>query len=140
MFPGSSDYEAKNVVDLPSAVDAVKSLRPVNFNFKWAPGKTRPGFIAHELAEVLPSAVVGEKDAVIAVGTYTSPDGEVETNVEEPEAIPYGATWTQTGVEDDYQSVDVKKVIPLLTKALQEVIAKNEDKAVLQPRRGLNNT
>ena len=69
---GTSDYRVKeNVVDLPSAVDQIKALRPVNFNFTWAPGKTRPGFIAHEVAETIPAAVVGEKDEVETIGTYT---------------------------------------------------------------------
>ena len=72
----------------------------------------------------MPSAVLGEKDAVRTVGTYTDVDGNVETEVEEPEAIPFGATWEQTGVEDDYQSIDAKKLIPVLTKALQEALEK----------------
>ncbi len=92
-----SDYRVKeNIIDLPSAVDTIKALRPVNFNFNWAPGKTRPGFVAHEVADVLPVAVVGEKDAV---------DEEGNPN---------------------YQSVDQTKLIPLLTKALQECLERIE--------------
>ena len=125
---GTSDYRTKeNIVDLPSAVDQIKALRPVNFNYKWAQGKTRPGFVAHELAEALPVAVVGEKDETESIGIYTDVDGNVETEVPEPEAIPFGATWEQTGTRDVYQGVDQTKLIPLLTKALQEVIAENED-------------
>ena len=42
---GTSDYRLKeNIVDLPSATDTIKALRPVNFNFKTHPEKTRPGF------------------------------------------------------------------------------------------------
>ena len=125
---GSSDYRLKeNIVDAPSAINTIKSLRPVNYNFKSHPGKTRPGFIAHELQEHVPAAVTGTKDATEAIGTYTNPDGVVETEVTEPEAIPLGATWKQTGTRDVYQGVDQTKLIPILTKALQETIAKNED-------------
>jgi len=124
---GTSDYRLKeNIVDLPSAIDAIKSLRPVNYNFTAYPGKTRPGFIAHEVAETLPVAVTGEKDAEEIIGTYTDPDGVVETEVTEPEAIPFGATWVQTGTRPVYQGVDQTKLIPLLTKALQEALERIE--------------
>ena len=124
---GTSDYRAKeNIVDLTSAVDTVKALHPVNFNFTWAPGKTRPGFIAHEVAEIIPSAVVGEKDEVESIGTYTDADGVVETEVPEPDAIPLGATWEQTGTRPCYQALDSNKIIPVLTKALQEALERIE--------------
>ena len=51
----------------------------------------------------------------------------IEQNVPEPEAIPFGATWTKTGTEDVNQSIDTHFLIPILTKALQETIAKNEE-------------
>ncbi len=144
---GVSDYRLKeNIVDLPSATDAIKSLHPVNYNFKTHPGKTRPGFIAHELADVLPSAVTGEKDATEAIGTLADYDGtELETAVVQPSAeeleyteevegpngrsvaITRTRTWTATGTQPVYQGVDQTKLIPLLTKALQEVLTKNED-------------
>jgi hypothetical protein len=168
---GTSDYRTKeNIVDLPSAVDQIKALRPVNFNFNWAPGKVRPGFIAHELAETLPVAVTGEKDETEAIGTLadyngtvlktsvTEPPAEELTYTEEVEVTPYVAavpatydedgnevtaevpeveptyttvprtcTWTATGTQPVYQGVDQTKLIPLLTKALQEVLTKNEE-------------
>ena len=143
---GTSDYRLKeNIVDLPSATDAIKSLRPVNYNFKSHPGKTRPGFVAHELQETLPVAVVGTKDATEAIGTLADYDGTVlETAVTEPSAeeLTYTEevetdgvttatvrtrTWTPTGTRPVYQGVDQTKLIPLLTKALQEVMSKNEE-------------
>ena len=86
---GTSDYRAKeNIVDLPSATDTIKALRPVNFNFTWAPGKTRPGFIAHEVSDVLPAAVTGDKDATEPIGTVTDYDGtELETNISEAQLV-----------------------------------------------------
>jgi len=59
-----SDYRAKeNIVDLTSASDIIKGLRPRKFNFK---GSTNPviGFVAHEVQEFIPTAVSGTKDAV----------------------------------------------------------------------------
>ena len=158
MFGSTSDYRTKeNIVDLPSAVDVIKGLRPVNFNYTWASGKTRPGFIAHEVAETFPVAVVGEKDGEEAIGTLADYDGtQLETNVTEPEELtyeeqvevtPYVAadpdndveeqeatyttvtrtkTWTATGTQPVYQGVDQTKLIPLLTKALQEALDKIE--------------
>ena len=138
---GTSDYRVKeNIVDLPSATAAIKSLRPVNFNFNWAPGTTRPGFIAHEVSDVLPAAVVGDKDATVAIGTLADYDGTVlETEVTEPSAeeleyteevetdgvatmVTRTRSWTATGSRPVYQGVDQTKLIPLLTKALQEAL------------------
>ena len=168
---GTSDYRLKeNIVDLPSATDAIKSLRPVNYNFKTHPGKTRPGFIAHEVAETLPVAVTGTKDAEEAIGTLRDAEGTIlEENVTEPDASgmtyeeqvevsPYVAgvaevideetgevitpaveeqeavyetvtkqrTWEATGTQPVYQGVDQTKLIPLLTKALQEALERIE--------------
>lgn len=59
--------------------------------------KTVDGFIAHEAKEVVPESVTGEKDAVL-------PNGDPE-----------------------YQGIDKAKLVPLLTAALKEAIAKIED-------------
>ena len=127
-YPGPSDYRLKeNVVDLPNAVDRVKAIKPYQYNFKNEPGVIHEGFLAHELAAYSPLAVSGEKDATEVFGTYTDPDGNVETDVSEPDAVPYGATFEPQGTRDVYQSVAPMALIPLLTKALQEVIAENED-------------
>jgi len=145
IFDSTSDYRAKeNIVDLPSAVDSIKALRPVNFNYTWAPGKTRPGFVAHELASALPVAVVGEKDETEAIGTLADYNGTVlETEVTEPSAeeleytvevetdgvatmVTRTRTWTPSGTRPVYQGVDQTKLIPLLTKALQEALEKIE--------------
>ena len=50
------------------------------------------------------------------IGTYTDVDGNVETKVTEPEAIPLGGTWEQTGTRDVYQGVDQAESHPPLTK------------------------
>jgi predicted RNA-binding protein Jag len=97
----SSDYRLKtDIQPMQGSIDRVKALKPCNF--EWVNGGTRvDGFIAHEAQEVVPEAVSGEKDA-----TKTNKDG-----VEVP----------------DYQGIDQSKLVPLLTSALQEALAKIDD-------------
>jgi hypothetical protein len=59
-----------------SAIDRVKLLRPVTFNYKNVEGTIftgddvlHEGFIADELQAVIPSAVNGEKNAMTKEGT-----------------------------------------------------------------------
>jgi hypothetical protein len=93
----SSDYRLKeNVVDLDGAIDRLNQLPVHRFNFIADPDTVVDGFIAHEAAAVVPECVTGTKD-------------EVD--------------------EDDnpiYQGIDQSKLVPLLTAALQEAIARIE--------------
>ncbi len=60
----SSDYRLKeDVQPMTGALAKVASLKPCIYKWK-ADGSSGQGFIAHELAEVVPDAVTGEKDAV----------------------------------------------------------------------------
>jgi hypothetical protein len=60
----SSDYRLKdNIALMTGALDKVAQLKPVTYTWK-ADGSDGQGFIAHELAEVVPDCVTGEKDAV----------------------------------------------------------------------------
>jgi hypothetical protein len=60
----SSDYRLKeNIAPMIGALDKVAQLKPVTYKWK-ANGSDGQGFIAHELKEVVPDAVQGEKDAV----------------------------------------------------------------------------
>jgi hypothetical protein len=96
-FNTSSDYRLKeNVVPLEDATLRVKQLKPSQFNFIAEPSRTVDGFIAHEVQAVVPECVTGEKDAV------------------DDEGDPI------------YQGIDQSKLVPLLTAALQEAIAKIE--------------
>lgn len=91
----SSDYRLKkDVKAVPQAVDRLMALKPVNFTWVNSPEEKIDGFLAHELAEVIPNAVTGSKDAVDAEG------------------------------KPEYQAVDLSKVVPLLTAALQEALRK----------------
>ena len=96
-FPTSSDYRLKtNVQPLAGAIGLVSQLKPSTFEFNENLGEAVQGFIAHELQEVVPLAVIGEKDAEDANGNPI------------------------------YQGVDAAKLVPLLTAALQEAIGKIE--------------
>ena len=64
----SSDYRLKNsITPMTGALAKVALLKPCTY--KWnSSGSNGQGFIAHELAEVVPECVTGEKDAVDADG------------------------------------------------------------------------
>jgi len=64
----SSDYRLKNTIaPMTGALEKVALLKPCTY--KWnADGSDGQGFIAHELAEVVPQCVTGEKDAVDSEG------------------------------------------------------------------------
>ena len=96
-FTTSSDYRLKeNEVAMPDALTRLGKLKPYRFNWKSDKDTTVDGFFAHEVAEVVPEAITGEKDAV-------DDDGNI-----------------------DPQGIDHSKLVPLLTAALQEAIAKIE--------------
>jgi hypothetical protein len=67
------------------------ALKPCRFAFKVEPDRRIDGFIAHEMAEVVPEAVTGVKDG---------------TN-EEGQPV--------------YQAVDAARLIPILVSAVQEL-------------------
>jgi hypothetical protein len=65
----SSDYRLKeNIAPMTGALATVSALKPVTYTWK-STGEASQGFIAHELQEICPDAVYGEKDAVNEDGT-----------------------------------------------------------------------
>ena len=63
-YATSSDYRLKeNIVPMTGALDKVALLKPVTYTWK-IDNSAGQGFIAHELAEIIPDCVTGEKDAV----------------------------------------------------------------------------
>ena len=96
-FNTSSDYRLKeNVVDLADGINRVKQLSPKRFNFIADADTTVDGFLAHEAQTVVPEAVTGTKDEVDDEGNAV------------------------------IQGIDQSKLVPLLTAALQEAIARIE--------------
>ena len=96
-YSTSSDYRLKeNVVAIADGITRVKQLAPKRFNFIGYDDTTCDGFLAHEAQAVVPEAVVG---------THNEVDGDGNAVM---------------------QSIDQSKLVPLLTAALQEAIAKIE--------------
>ena len=64
IFSSASDYRLKeNITPLTGGIERLKNLKPSTFNWKEDETKTvQDGFIAHEVQEVVPQAVGGEKD------------------------------------------------------------------------------
>lgn len=93
-YATSSDYRLKeNVSPMSGALAKVSALKPCTYTWK-TDGSDGEGFIAHELAEVCPQAVMGEKDAVKEDGT------------------------------PQYQAIDSSFLVATLTAAIQELNAK----------------
>jgi hypothetical protein len=63
-FNNTSDYRLKdNITPMTGALAKVDLLKPVTYTWK-SDGSAGQGFIAHELQEVVPDAVAGDKDAI----------------------------------------------------------------------------
>jgi len=89
----ASDYRLKeNVQPMTGALDKVAALKPCTYTWK-IDGSEGQGFIAHELQEIIPDAVGGEKDAV-------NEDGSIKP-----------------------QGVDTSFLVATLTAAIQELKA-----------------
>ena len=59
----SSDYRLKENVNYDwNATTRLKQLKPARFNFKTDTDTTLDGFLAHEVSNVVPIAISGEKD------------------------------------------------------------------------------
>ena len=96
-FNTSSDYRLKeNVIEMTNALDRVSQLKPSRFNFIADADKTVDGFLAHEVQEIVPEAISGEKDAVDEEGN------------------------------PEYQGIDQSKLVPLLVGAIQELKTDND--------------
>jgi hypothetical protein len=117
----SSDYRLKeNVTPITDALSRINQLKPSRFNFISESDKTVDGFLAHEVQEIIPEAINGEKDAMRdeefeltpRVDEVTDEDGNVIT--EAVDAV------METRSVPDYQGIDQSKIVPLLTAAIQE--------------------
>lgn len=96
----SSDYRLKeNITPMTGALSKVTLLKPCTYTWK-STGDDGQGFIAHELQEIFPDAVYGEKDAVDGNGNIVA------------------------------QGLDTSYLVATLTAAIQELNAKIEAQAV----------
>jgi len=107
-FNTSSDYRLKENVNYTfDATTEIKRLKPCKFNFIADADTTLEGFLAHEVADVVPHAVSGEKDATKTQNIY-----DEHSNITGTETVP------------DYQQIDQSKLVPLLVKTIQELEAR----------------
>ena len=124
----TSDYRLKeNVIDMSGSITKLKSLKPKYFSYIKDPDKrVFGGFLAHEVSDIVPEAVHGEKDAMRmdeyevtpAVDEVRDKDGNITT-----EAVP--AVMGEREIISQ-QNMDQSKLVPLLVGALQEAIARIE--------------
>jgi hypothetical protein len=89
-YSTTSDYRLKkDIAPMTGALAKIQALKPVTYKWK-SNDSDAEGFIAHELAEICPSAVVGTKDAVNENG------------------------------DPNYQGIDTSFLVATLTAAIQE--------------------
>ena len=142
---GSDDRLVSTTAAITNASSIVQQLQPVKIN------DTHHGFVASALQPLFAEAVNGTAGATEPIGTLVDWDGtELETEVLEPEAeeltyteeveingvtqtVTRTRSWSETGTRDIYQGVDQTKLIPLLTKALQEALERIEALEAAQP-------
>ena len=103
---------------MSGATAQTKLLKPCNFD--WIVGGNVNGFLAHELAEVVPEAVTGTKDAMM------DEEYEVTAAVVDDEGNETTAAVMGTRSVPDMQGIDQAKLVPLLTATIQELIARIE--------------
>ena len=101
-YATTSDYRVKeDLQEMENATSRLLQLKPINF--KWIGSEQRTdGFLAHEVKEVVPDAVVGEKDATEEI---TDEEGITKT-------------------VSSLQALDQAKLVPLLVKTIQELEAR----------------
>jgi hypothetical protein len=97
-YTTSSDYRLKeNIIPISDSISRLNQLKPSRFNFIGEPNKTVDGFIAHEVQDIVPEAIVGEKDEVDDDGNPI------------------------------YQGIDQAKLVPLLVAAIKELEARVQE-------------
>jgi hypothetical protein len=93
LYNTTSDYRLKEDLQDYNALNIISQLK--TYDFKWKQSNVRDyGMIAHELQEILPTYVYGQKDAI-------QQDGEIQL-----------------------QQVDYSKIVPILVKSIQELEAR----------------
>jgi hypothetical protein len=89
-YNATSDYRIKEDLQEIKGLEKVQAIKV--YDYKWKSSESRmDGVLAHELAEILPYAVTGEKDEQDENGN------------------------------DKMQAVDYSKIVPILIKAIQEL-------------------
>jgi hypothetical protein len=120
VYNTTSDYRAKIVKGaVENALGKVALLKPCTGRMNGA-SEDIDFFVAHELQEVIPSAVTGEKDATKEEEYQVSPAIPAVLDEEGNEVTPAVEAVMGTRTVPVYQMVDKSALIPLLTAAIQE--------------------
>ena len=115
----SSDYRLKeNVTAITNATDRLKQLNPVRFNFIADADTTVDGFLAHEVSDIVPEAISGEKDAM------RDEQYEVTPAVLDDDGNEVTPAEMGTRTVPDYQGIDQSKLVPLLVATIHELEAR----------------
>ncbi len=132
----SSDYRLKENVDYTwDATTRLKQLKPARFNWIRDDSNTLvDGFLAHEVEDIVPESITGEKDAtetktnavVNSYGNYIDDNITEEEWVAGKESGTYDedTTWVASHTQNLYQAIDQAKLVPLLVKTIQELEAR----------------
>jgi hypothetical protein len=116
----SSDYRLKNTIaPMTGALAKVAALKPVTY--KWnVDGSDGEGFIAHELAEVCPNAVTGEKDGTQMLPYEITPAVNATYDEDGNELTPLVEAVMGEREVPKYQGIDTSFLVATLTAAIQE--------------------
>ena len=136
-YSTSSDYRLKENESLISdGITRIKKLKPYRFNWKVEPDRVVDGFFAHEVQGIVDEAISGTKDEThTKTNCVLNNDGTLfASGVSEEKwtqgkidgAYASNSTWIASKVLPKHQSIDQSKLVPLLTAALKESIAKIE--------------
>jgi hypothetical protein len=119
----SSDYRLKeNIAPMTGALDKVALLKPCTYVWK-STGEQSEGFIAHELAEVIPDAVTGEKDGMRTQQYEIIPAIPATYDEEGNELTPAVEAVMGEREVPAYQGIDTSFLVATLTAAIQELKA-----------------
>ena len=133
----TSDYRLKeNEEPMTDGLSRLCELKPYRFNFKTDPEKRVDGMFAHEVSDIVPQAVSGEKDGKwVKIEAVMGSNGAcIAENVSPEEwesgkesgAFPSDSTWEESIELPRWQKLDFSKFVPLLVNAIQELSAKVE--------------
>lgn len=115
-YATSSDYRLKeNVIPMTGALDKLALLKPVTYTWKRT-GTQGQGFIAHELQEVFPDAVTGQKDGTVVEKVFEK----------DPSDLTGRKFIIKEVVVPNYQGVDTSHLVATLVAAIQELKAEVE--------------
>jgi hypothetical protein len=136
-YNSGSDYRLKeNVVTDWDATTRLKQLRPSRFNFIADADTTVDGFLAHEVSDIVPEAITGEKDATETLSNVvlSSDNKVIAQDISEDDwtagktgddaIYPSDSTWEASHTRPVYQGIDQSKLVPLLVKTIQELEAR----------------